>query len=211
MAQNKISRGIVLVVGTVLCVFFAAILLCNLTIILKGVIRPETPPSVFGVTPMVVQSGSMSGTAEDHIEVGDLIFTVRPDVDKLQKGDIISYMEGSIVVTHRITEVQIDSNGKRSFITKGDANNIPDPAVDADKVIGLYVGRIARLGDFALFLQQPLGMAVFIGIPACAFIIYDILRRQRSAGKARRENEALLSELERLRAAADSSESEDTN
>ena len=32
----------------------------------------------------------------------------------------------------------------------------------------------------------PLGMAVFIGIPVCAFIIYDIIHRQRSSGRKER-------------------------
>ena len=53
-----------------------------------------------------------------------------------------------------------------------------------------------------MFLQKPLGMAVFIGIPVCAFIIYDIIRRQRSSGRKDKETEALKAELERLRAAA---------
>ena len=202
MAKNKASKKILFIAGAVLCCIFALMLVCNLTIIIKGVINPETPPSVFGVTPMVVQSGSMSGSAEDHIEVGDLIFTVKPNTAELKKGDIISFMEGDIAVTHRIVDVTTDANGKRSFITKGDANNTEDPAVGEDAVFGLYKGRIPGLGDFAMFLQKPLGMAVFIGIPVCAFIIYDIIRRQRSSGRKDKETEELKSELERLRAAA---------
>lgn len=208
MVKNKIAKKILFIVGAVLCVLFAAILVCNLTIIIKGVINPDVPPSVFGVTPMVVQSGSMSGNAEDHIEVGDLIFTVKPDTEQLEAGDIISYMEGDIAVTHRIIEVQTGTDGKRSFVTKGDANNTTDPAVSEDAVFGLYKGRIAKLGDFAMFLQKPLGMAVFIGIPVCAFIIYDIIRRQRSSGRKDEETEELKAELERLRAAAGEKESE---
>ena len=90
MAKNKVLTKTLFIAGTVLCCIFALILVCNLTIIIKGVVNPKVPPSVFGVTPMVVQSGSMSGNAEDHIEVGDLIFTVKPDTDKLKAGDIIS-------------------------------------------------------------------------------------------------------------------------
>ena len=203
MAKSKTANKILFIIGAVLCCIFALMLVCNLTIIIKGVINPATPPSVFGVTPMVVQSGSMSGTAEDHIEVGDLIFTVKPNTAELKKGDIISYMEGSIAVTHRIVDIKTDSEGKRTFITKGDANNTEDPAVSESAVFGLYKGRIAKLGDFAMFLQKPLGMAVFIGIPVCAFIVYDIIRRQKTANKADKENEELRAELERLRAEAE--------
>ena len=68
------SNKVAAVIGLVLCVIFGFLLICNLTIIVKGTIAPERPPSVLGTTPMVVLSGSMSGEAEDHIEVGDLIF-----------------------------------------------------------------------------------------------------------------------------------------
>ena len=202
MAKKKTANRIVFTIGVVLCVIFAVMLVGNLTIIIKGIIHPELPPSVLGVTPMVVRSGSMSGSAKDHIEVGDLIFTVKPDVDKLKAGDIISYMDGQIAVTHRIVAVETGADGKRSFLTKGDANNTEDPLVSEDVVFGLYKGRIPKLGDFAMFLQKPLGMAVFIGIPVCAFIIYDIISRQKSAGKKDEETAALKAELERLRAAA---------
>lgn len=178
--SSKTPRKPLFIIGAVLCIIFAFILVCNLTIIVKGVVNPDVPPSVFGVTPMVVQSGSMSGNAEGHLEVGDLIFTVKPDTDKLKVGDVISFMDGSIVVTHRIIEVTIGEGGEKMFVTKGDANNVADPAIGASAVVGVYKSRIPKLGDFAMFLQKPLGMLIFIGIPVCAFIIYDIFRRQKN-------------------------------
>lgn len=179
--SNKTSGKPLFIIGTVLCIIFAFLLICNLTIIVKGTVNPDVPPSVLGVTPMVVQSGSMSGTAEGHLEVGDLIFIVKPDADKLKVGDVISFMDGGIVVTHRIIEVTTGEDGEKMFVTKGDANNAADPAISASAVVGVYKSRIPKLGDFAMFLQQPLGMLVFIGIPVCVFIIYDIIRRQKNA------------------------------
>ena len=200
MAKKKTANRIVFTIGMVLCVIFAVMLVGNLTIIIKGIIHPGLPPSVLGVTPMVVQSGSMSGSAKDHIEVGDLIFTVKPDVDKLKAGDIISYMDGQIAVTHRIVAVETGADGKRSFLTKGDANNTEDPLVSEDVVFGLYKGRIPKLGDFAMFLQKPLGMVIFIGVPVCAFVVWDILRRRRETRAGDEEKEQLRRELERLKA-----------
>lgn len=188
--------------GAVLCVIFSFLLVCNVTIIVKGTLHPETPPSVFGVAPMVVLSGSMSGTAEGHIEVGDLIFATAADTDKLQVGDVVSFMEDNVVVTHRIVEITADESGKKQFITKGDANNAADPPIYADAVVGICRGRIPKLGDFAMFLQKPLWMAVFIGIPVCAFIVGDVIRRRRDARRENEETARLRSELEKLRAAA---------
>lgn len=43
----------------------------------------------------------------------------------------------------------------------------------------------------------------YLSASLCAFIIYDIIRRQRNSGKKDKETEKLKAELERLRAAAD--------
>lgn len=201
MKRNAI-KTVGTAIGALLCAVFAFLLICNLTIIIKGTVNPEKPPTVFGVTPMVVLSGSMSGNAEDHIEVGDLIFDIKPDIASLKEGNIVSFMDGKTVVTHRIVKLYTDSDGTKKVITKGDANNVEDPPISTDDIIGLYKARIPKLGDFALFLQQPIGMAVFIGVPVCAFIIIDIIRRSRSRSRETEENEQLKAELERLRAAA---------
>ena len=185
------------VAGAVLCAVFSFLLVCNVTIIVKGTLHPETPPTVLGVAPMVVLSGSMSGTAEDHIEVGDLIFTTKPDTEALQVGDVVAFMDGSIVVTHRIVSISAD---RTEFVTKGDANNTEDEPISADQIIGQYSGRIPKVGDFALFLQKPLGMVIFIGVPVCAFVVWDILRRRRETRAGDEEKEQLRRELERLKA-----------
>lgn len=193
------------IIGLILCIVFGFLLICNLTIIIKGTIHPESPPSVLGTTPMVVLSGSMSGTAEDHIEVGDLIFIGKADPKDLKVGNVIAFMQenSTTVVTHRIIEVTTGRDGKLAFITKGDANNIEDGTpVSEDRLVGIYKSRIPKVGDFALFLQRPIGMLLFIGVPLMAFIIYDIVRRQRYANTARKNAADMQAEIERLRALA---------
>lgn len=200
--RNTVQK-IMSVVGIFLCVVFGLMLLCNMTIIIKGTVFPDKPPSVLGITPMVVQSGSMSGDASDHIEIGDLIFTGKADIDKLKEQDIISFMEGSIVVTHRIIKIEVDEDGSRKFITKGDANNTEDTEpVTADSIVGIYKGRIPKLGDFAMFMQKPVGMMIFVGIPLLAFIVYDVIRRTKAAGRENKKTAEMEAELERLRALA---------
>lgn len=189
------------IIGAVLCVVLGLLLLCNLTIIIKGTINPEKPPSVLGITPMVVLSGSMSGTQEGHIETGDLIFVGSVSADELEVGDVIAYMSGGSAVTHRITAIDAGEDGTRQFTTKGDANNAEDTdPVTETQLVGRYLGRLPKVGDFALFLQQPLGMLLFIGVPLLAFVIYDILRRQHYANRERAKAQQMQAELDRLRA-----------
>ena len=188
------------VIGAILCVIFGFLLVCNLTIIIKGAVAPEKPPSVLGTTPMVVLSGSMSGTAEDHIEVGDLIFIGKARPEELEQGDVIAFMQGTTVVTHRIVGIETGEDGKLLFTTKGDANNAEDQhPVPEDKLVGIYKARIPRVGDFAMFLQTPTGMLLFVGLPLMAFVIYDILRRQKITAKQQQRNAELKAELARLR------------
>ncbi|MCR5808091.1 MAG: signal peptidase I [Clostridiales bacterium] len=258
--KRSVLNIAVSVIGAALCVLFGLLLIFNITIIVKGLIHSDVPPSVFGITPLVVKSGSMSSDvqhsiyrseivgmteaelasikvgdtvytmaedhkvantimsvnaldtddpfylverpAADHIEVGDLILTKKADVNELKAGDVISYMENSSVVTHRIIKVN-NEGGALSFTTKGDANNTQDTdPVPADKVVGRYSARIPALGDFIYFLQKPLGMALFIGVPVLTFIIFDIIRRSRSSKKDDDRTAELEKELERLRALA---------
>jgi signal peptidase len=208
-SKSGLMQKLVTGISILLCIVFSFMLICNMTIIIKGTLYPERPPSVLGITPMVVLSGSMSGDAEDHIEVGDLIFVGKTEAEELEVGDVIAFMEGKVVVTHRIIDIQRDENGALLFTTKGDANNAQDQRpVTGSNLVGIYKARIPKVGDFALFLQTPMGMVLFIGLPLLAFIIYDIIRRQQYARKESKKTAELEAELERLRKLAGERESQ---
>ena len=55
---------------------------------------------------MVVLSGSMSGQAEDSLEVGDLALIRQVEPDTLKVGDVVAYMSGGSAVTYRITAIE---------------------------------------------------------------------------------------------------------
>ena len=272
---SSVGNKILTVIGIVLCAVFGLLLLFNITIIIKGLINPDVPPSVFGITPMVVKSGSMSSdvqhivkvedvldlTAEqiasckvgdtvktesdayteiniidsiikndageviqflttrptdDHIEVDDLIIVKKVDTGTLKVGDIISFIDKQgTVTTHRIIGVTTDEQGKPAFHTKGDANNTDDKGTEgfikAEKVVGIYKSRIPKLGAFIYFLQKPLGMVIFIGVPVILFIVYDVIRRTKLAKKTKSQSDELEEELKRLRALAAEREAEKNN
>ena len=127
----------------------------------------------------------------------------KAEAEALEVGDIIAYMSSGSAVTHRITAIETAEDGSLLFTTKGDANETEDTQpVTEEQLIGIYWGRIPKLGDFALFLQQPLGMLLFIGVPLLAFIIYDIIRRQRYAIREKTKTQEMEAELARLRSLA---------
>ena len=204
MNKEKKNPKWLSVLLAVICILLSLVLISNLIVIIKGAINPDRPPSAFGFTSMIVLSGSMSGDAPDHIEVGDMIVTRSADPKTLKVGDVITFMEeGTTAVTHRIIGINEDG----SFRTKGDANNTEDRIpVQHDQIIGKFMFRIPKLGDVAMFAQTPFGMLIFIGLPLVAYIVLDLVMRARqnknkktADDRSKAENEELKAELERLR------------
>ena len=195
------SNRLLSVIGVLLCVIFGGVLLCNVMLILKSNINPDEPPSVLGVTPFTVLSGSMSGEREGHLEIGDLILVREVESTELEVGDVISFLAYGSVTTHRIIEIS-EENGQIQFITKGDANNVEDQApVVEEQLVGQVVCRVPKVGNFVMFLRQPLGMVLFIVLPLLLFIFLDIYLQRRNGRKKKEEElSPLAAENARLRA-----------
>ena len=198
--KNQVKRSLIKkltsIAGVVVCMVLAPILIMNLTIVIKSYINPDKVPDFFGIKPFVVVTGSM----EPVIDGGDLVFTKTVDPAKLKANDIISFKSGNSVITHRIAELT-KKNGAPVFITQGDANNTKDEDLVAyPQIEGVYLFKISRLGNLAMFMQTPAGMLIFVGIPLCAFIIYDIIRRRLAAQKERLKDSKAKAEIERLKA-----------
>ncbi len=197
------SRIAALVVGILLCVIFVPLLAFNMTLIIKGAMNPDKVPSIFNISPMIVQSGSM----EPEFYKGDLIFIKGTDYDELKVNDVIAFYEDDYVVTHRdyvVTHRIIDIEDNGDFRTKGDNNESQDLIpVEGENVIGIYTGRIGKMGDFAMFLQSPLGMVIFIGTPIILYILLVVLRREiyvrKNLNNAKEPSNNLMSENQRLK------------
>ncbi len=211
MSKKSNMPKAVRIATSVLCVILALILIGNLTIIIKGALNPDRPPSVLGFTSMATLSGSMSGDAPDHIEVGDLVIARSVNPDTLKVGDVITFMEnGRTAVTHRIIAINEDG----TFTTKGDANNTEDQSpVSKENVIGKFWFRIPKMGDAILFAQTPVGMLVVIGVPIILYILLDMILRARQNKKDKKKadedkssKEDMEKELAELRAKLAASE-----
>lgn len=162
------------IIAVLVCLLLIPILIVNLTIIVKSFTNPEKVPGFLGYKPMIVLSGSM----EPMILPGDIVVVKEANADSLQEGDIISYLSGKSVVTHRIMEIDA-AEGDRKFYTKGDNNNANDGIVVTDDMLeGKFLFNIPRLGHVAMFMQKPAGIVLFIAVPLMLFILYDIFRRR---------------------------------
>ena len=210
--RRTVGSVIVSAVLIVLCIVLVPILACNLTLIIKGSIYPDEPPTVFGIAPFAVTTDDMTGEDEGCFGDGALIFVdILTDEEKqsLEVGDVVTFRWEGAFVTYRIRSVERDEETGliTSVTTMGDnvSSDVSEPVpVPIEDVVGIHTGGIEGLGAFAMFLQTPVGVLVFVGIPVVAYVIYDILRvtlhNRRVRAEEKEELAAKEEELARLKA-----------
>jgi signal peptidase len=130
--------------------------------------------NIAGYTPMIVETESMSPT----FDAGDLIFIKTCDTSSLKEGDIITFHtiinNEYALNTHRIEEI-IETDGVRSYVTKGDNNDISDTHVIVDgDIVGKYAGRLAKVGKVMNILSSSAGFLIIIVLPMLLFFIYQV-------------------------------------
>ena len=103
---------------------------------------------VFPIHPAVIGSGSM----RPALDVGDVVIVLK--TDKIEKGDIIQYRapEG-FTITHRVIDIK-RVDGEVVYITKGDANEKPDPPVSKRQIVGKVIAVIPKVGWVGIILRD---------------------------------------------------------
>lgn len=131
---------------------------------------------VFGLTPLIVQSGSMEPT----ITTGSLLITQKTPASGLKVGDVVTVKRrDQTLVTHRI--VRITKRGDTATLRlKGDANDAVDPEVYVTRQAGREVVAIAYLGRVAAWASGRLGLFVLGLYVAFLLATVAIDRRDRS-------------------------------
>lgn len=142
-------------------------------------------PMPFGYGTAVVLTGSMEPT----IMVDDLIL-VR-EQEEYHEDDIVVYQSGSMLVVHRIMEIQPDT-----VITQGDANNAPDAPIRKEMIKGKVVGCISGAGGIARLLKSPAATVTLVG----GALLLSELTLRREKKKDDDELEKIKAEIRRLKA-----------
>ena len=109
---------------------------------------------VFPIKPFLVPSGSMVPV----INPGDVVLIAPVNAEAIKVGEIIEYrnVKENINIVHRV--IQINGNASNlSFITKGDANNSPDPdPVTTQAVMGREFFVIPKIGWVSVAVKKLL-------------------------------------------------------
>lgn len=132
---------------------------------------------------LVVRSGSMSPT----IPTGSLVFYKKVQASQLKVGAVIVFNEpgtANTKITHRIYAIHTGAAGPY-FVTKGDANGIPDPwRVPATGTGWTVAWHVPSVGYALTWLQGGTVRIVLIIVPAVvlAGLAVNDARRTRRKG-----------------------------
>lgn len=142
------------------------ILVVILAILLHGL-------QLFGLKPYSVLSGSMQSVYPTY----SLLYIRDVEPDTLEVGDVITYKMGNdMLCTHRIVEIVPDDDHPDifRFRTKGDENDVTDPLVEYEDVVGKAVFCVPYLGWLATNISQPPGKYIAVTV-AIALILIEIM------------------------------------
>ena len=133
----------------------------------------------------------ISQSMEPTIHVQDAIVTKR--MDDYQIGDVCTYLSKNpsyfgIMITHRIIGTDIDSNGNKVYVFKGDNNYSSDPLnVEYEQIYGKVVMKIPKIGYIQYFLSNAYGWIIAIVVPCIGIITLDIIKLINTFRKKRKK------------------------
>ena len=190
-ARPSVGSIIGTVLLAVLCVILIPLLAVNITLIVKGALYPDELTDVFNIAPVAIDNTYMEGENEGCFNEGALVFIKTFDTDEerqaVEQGDVVAFRwlddDGSVNFTvYRILGVTRDEETGLITSVSVRADNVPEGEgtapipVEIGDVVGILNGSVDHLGAFAMFLMQPLGVLLFVGVPVVIYVVVDIIR-----------------------------------
>jgi len=145
--------------------------------------------TLFGYNIYYVMTGSM----EPRYSSGDILLGQAVDPDTLQVGDVVTYIgtTGDIkdkMITHEIIEIQVE-NGTRRFITKGTANNLADPPVEAWQIQSKILFKIPLLGQIFALANTKWGFFGVFVLPMALLVASEVVSLVKLCKKDEKEEQ----------------------
>lgn len=171
--RKKTFRLIVKIFNILLLSMISLFLICLMFYVISSKIaekKEQTP--LFGFYTII------SPSMEPDINVYDVVLVKKTNINKLKKGDVITFYStnnyfGDTPITHRIANI----DDRTSIIVKGDHNEKADnEKVIPKNIIGKVILVIPSLGKLQFFLASKSGFIIAIIIPAIVIITYDVYK-----------------------------------
>ncbi len=158
----------------------AIIVLAVLMLLTVVMTKSGRAPDFMGFSVFRVLTGSM----EPNLPVNSLIIVKKTDPSLIRENDIITFYSTDpglmgAINTHRVVEVT-EEKGEKTFITKGDANQIADKYVTLSRnLIGKVIFKSVVLGVIVRLVSNPIVFIPLIILPLVILLVSNIVKTVR--------------------------------
>lgn len=196
IANNRLFKSISTIVEIIITVVLIVLIL------LTGIQKFSNRGSFFGFRIFTVATGSMI----PMYNIGDTLLIKDVPMDDIKIGDAVTYKAevgkmGMVNITHEVIDVEIDEKGKYSYHTKGIANNVEDPIVGEDQVVGKVVYRFFLLSILGYITTSKVLLLLVITIPMAILVSIEIIKmlydEERKVAKEKKLTKGEVKELEK--------------
>lgn len=168
--NNKILKIVFTAIKTLITAFLV-ILIC--IIFIQRVTNNNF--AIGGIRVFTIISGSM---LPDY-KIGDMIISVETTASKIEVGDNVVYkgLVGDFkdkIVTHQVIQKN-ENNRKYTFITKGTNNDIEDPEINEDQIIGKVIYKTFILSFISRLLNNSSAFFFVVFIPFVLLVFFEIV------------------------------------
>lgn len=127
----------------------------------QTITEPDKIPNIFGYKLFIILDENMDAT----LDYGDLVFTKNVDTNTLKNGNVIAFRNNMNTVTiHKITDIS-KTEGIKTFTMQTAENETADTKyAKEEKVEGILVKKIPKIGLIIWYSQKPWILIVAIGI-----------------------------------------------
>lgn len=147
--QENNKKSIASIVENIIyvCVLVPLIVI-TISIVFQLIVYPKKIPHIFGYKIFMIFDKYM----DDSVEYGDLVVTRNIEANKLKTGNTIAFRNNMNTVTiHKIINIE-----EETLIMNTLKNETLDTKkVKKEKVEGILVYRIPKLGEIIYYIQQP--------------------------------------------------------
>lgn len=164
--SNKIKnkKRTKIIIKFFICINLTVLFIVNLILLL------EEKRHIFGIYMFNIVSESMEPTFYKN----DLAVVKSCEVEKLEKGDIITFQQEDRIISHRIIGI-IKENGEKKFITKGDNNEVEDvEPIEMQNIYGKVEFIIPKIGKIVNYIQNVKGFINVLIIIVIICIAIDL-------------------------------------
>ena len=182
--KQKINR----ILFILLYILLIPTILFSLFLIIIELGNSKEGPSFFNIELYTVISESMS----PRLNINDIVIVKKGyEIESYKKGNIITFIRGNEVITHRIDRV-ISADMRPAFITKGDNNKVEDEdLVKYEDIIGKVVLTMPKIGALVNLLKNKF---FFVSI-LC--LLFGIMYFDNKSKKRRQERKLVREKYEK--------------